>query len=578
MLNENFIGKKKRIEIEDESNDCFNLKNRDELALKFYNLSKQTNNLSKKQSFLKKSYHLNNTRFDIVEDYINILKKIGIDKNDKEFLCVNKVYNILNKKFTRNDVINFLDELIEIETYEEFKKKLKEKLKIIGEEIDFFNQPFNITYNSNLYYMSFIIKFIYNFLNIKKTLLTGIYKNYDNMFRMKKKIIEKLKNFLDIKKGYNFEYILFYITSYFKYDDILNLFEMFSDDKIQFNLEEFKKLLSKKKFETFRILHKIKKKKKIDIVPEIKNNMLIFNDENGYEIKLSNFENYSYKSIIENLFIKDSISYKNMKFSKILKNHYFTPYLDFLKNLLKIILGTKTIKSYLKYYLKKVLEVEEKYCDILLLNYEEIWDNINFLPIFSNAFLALTDKMSLKVYFSCFQMNSDNFLYDEEIEKFLNVAIFVLFFLHEIIGHYFIIYLRYLTTDEKGKKYSFDSKDEKKISNKTGFNLEEKLFGETIDKINLKESIYILDTKNYDYDFEQFKENFKSVRNNKNYRIEMNNLSDYLKEFLKKFNIEDEEEINKNMNTYVSLKTSGSLNNFYLNFRNFGFDTFPILK
>ena len=306
--------------------------------------------------------------------------------------------------------------------------------------------------------------------------------------------------------------------------------------------------------------------------------MLIFNDENGYEIKLSNFENYSYKSIIENLFIKDSISYKNMKFSKILKNHYFTPYLDFLKNLLKIILGTKTIKSYLKYYLKKVLEVEEKYCDILLLNYEEIWDNINFLPIFSNAFLALTDKMSLKVYFSCFQMNSDNFLYDEEIEKFLNVAIFVLFFLHEIIGHYFIIYLRYLTTDEKGKKYSFDSKDEKKISNKTGFNLEEKLFGETIDKINLKESIYILDTKNYDYDFEQFKENFKSVRNNKNYRIEMNNLSDYLKEFLKKFNIEDEEEINKNMNTYVSLKTSGSLNNFYLNFRNFGFDTFPILK
>ena len=305
--------------------------------------------------------------------------------------------------------------------------------------------------------------------------------------------------------------------------------------------------------------------------------MLIFNDEKGYEIKLTNFENYSYKSIIDNLFIKDSISYKNMKFSKILKNHYFTPYLDFLKNLLKIILGTKTINSYLKYYLKKVLEVEEKYCNILLLNYEEIWDNINFLPIFSNAFLALTDKMSLKVYFSCFKMNSDNFLLNEEIEKFINVAIFVLYFLHEIVGHYFRIYLRYLTTDENGKKYSFDSKDEKKI-NEAGFYLEEKLFGEKIDKINLKESIYILDTKNYDYDFEQFKENFKSVRNNKTDRIEMNNLSDYLKEFLKKFNIEDEEEINKNMNTYVSLKISGSLNNSYLYFRNFGFDTFPILK
>jgi hypothetical protein len=36
---------------------------------------------------------------------------------------------------------------------------------------------------------------------------------------------------------------------------------MFLDDKIQFNLEEFKKLLSKKKLETLDYYTKLKKKK-----------------------------------------------------------------------------------------------------------------------------------------------------------------------------------------------------------------------------------------------------------------------------------------------------------------------------
>jgi hypothetical protein len=38
---------------------------------------------------------------------------------------------------------------------------------------------------------------------------------------------------------------------------------MFLDDKIQFNLEEFKKLLSNKKLETLDYYTKLKKKKKM---------------------------------------------------------------------------------------------------------------------------------------------------------------------------------------------------------------------------------------------------------------------------------------------------------------------------
>ena len=575
MLDEKFIGKKKN-RIEDESNDCYNLQNRDKLALEFYELSKKTNNLIEKQSYLKKAYYLNNTRCEIVENYLNILKKNGINKDDKEFLSVSNVYNILNKKCNRDDVIKFFDELTDIETYKEFENTLKEKLNKIGDVFDVFNQPFNITFNSNLYYNSLIIKFIKNYLNIEKKMLSSIYKNKEKMFKDKIKTINRLKNFLDIKHGYNIEYILFYISSYFTSEEILNLLKMFLDDKKHFDLNDFKELLEKKKLETLVFNSSKKKKKGIDLGPKIENNELIFNDEIN-EIKLSNFENYSYKTIIDNLYTKGTISYKDMKFSKVLNNHYFSPYLNFLKKLLKNILGTKVIKTYIKYYLKNVLKVDEKYCNILLLNYDEIWDNINFLPIFSKAFLALTDKMNLKVYFSCLKMNNDNFLIDEEVEKFINIAIFVLYFLHEIVGHYFRFYLRYLTTDETGKKYSFDSKDEENNPDEAGFYLEEKLFGEIIDKINLNESLFILDTKNYDCDFDQFKENFKSVRyNNKN--IEINNLSDYLKDFYNTFNFEEESEIKEIKNVYISIKFSGKKNNTYLSFRNYGVDTFPILK
>jgi len=74
MLDEKFIGKKKN-RIEDESNDCYNLQNRDKLALEFYELSKKTNNLIEKQSYLKKAYYLNNTRCEIVENYKYFKKK-----------------------------------------------------------------------------------------------------------------------------------------------------------------------------------------------------------------------------------------------------------------------------------------------------------------------------------------------------------------------------------------------------------------------------------------------------------------------------------------------------------------------
>ena len=260
MLDEKFIGKKKN-RIEDESNDCYNLQNRDKLALEFYELSKKTNNLIEKQSYLKKAYYLNNTRCEIVENYLNILKKNGINKDDKEFLSVSNVYNILNKKCNRDDVIKFFDELTDIETYKEFENTLKEKLNKIGDDIDVFNQPFNITFNSNLYYNSLIIKFIKNYLNIKKKMLSSIYKNKEKMFEDKIKTINRLKNFLDIKHGYNIEYILFYISSYFTSEEILNLLKMFLDDKKHFDLNDFKELLEKKKLETL-VFNSSKKKKK----------------------------------------------------------------------------------------------------------------------------------------------------------------------------------------------------------------------------------------------------------------------------------------------------------------------------
>ena len=570
-----FIGNKKnRNENEDDSNDYLSLKNRDKLALKYLELSYQTSNLIEKQSYLKKAYYLNNTRIEIVKNYLNILKNNDVE--NEEIKKVNNVYNIVNKKCNRDDIINFLDKLTETKTYEEFENILKKKLNEIGDEIDVFNQPFNISYNSDLYYISFIIKFIKNFFNIKKEMLKKIYLNYEKMYQHKIAIIKILIRFLDEEYEYNIDHILFYISSYFKKEEILDIREMFLDDKSQFELKKFKDLLNKKKLETFDYYNLVKKNKIIDLEPCIINNELIFNDQTGTKVKLSDYKNYSYESIIKNLFLRETISYKNMKYSKVLKNHYFKPHLDFLKNLLYNILGSEVINSYLKNYLQNVLNIDEKYYNILYLNYEEIWENIIFLPIFSEAFLALTDKMTLKVYFSCFQMGSKNILLSKEIEKLINVAIFVLIFLHEIVGHFFRIFIRFLTTDEKGKKYSLDSKDEEKKLYEAGFYLEQKLFGKTIDKININESLYILNINNYYCNYNKFNENFKSLinnENNKNNKIKLNDLPDYLKDFLNKLNITNEEEINEKKNIYISLKVSGNSDDISLSFINYGFDT-----
>lgn len=245
MLKENLIGKKKnRNEIEYDSNEHLSLKNRDKLALKYLELSNQTNNLIEKQSYLKKAYYLNNTRIEIVKNYLNILKNNGAE--NEEIKKVNNVYNIVNKKCNRDDIINFLDKLTETKTCKEFENTLKKKLNEIGDEIDVFNQPFNISYNSDLYYISFIIKFIKNFFNIKKEMLKKIYLNYEKMYQHKIAIINILIRFLDEKYQYNIDHILFFISSYFKEEEILELRKMFFDDKSQFELKKFKDLLKKK--------------------------------------------------------------------------------------------------------------------------------------------------------------------------------------------------------------------------------------------------------------------------------------------------------------------------------------------
>ena len=220
-----------------------------------------------------------------------------------------------------------------------------------------------------------------------------------------------------------------------------------------------------------------------------------------------------------------------------------------------------------------------KYINILCLNFEEIWGKITFLPIVSKLFSALTDKLTLKIYMPCIPFSESNMTLSEEYKKFINCAIFVIIFLHELLGHFFKIYLMFFITDNDGKKYSFNSKDNSGNITEGGNDLEEKLFGEKINLINLEEALYILNINNYNCNYDNFRSKFQNIKKVSNEIIEINynDLPDNLISLLNQLNIECIElnKAKKDNKNFLTFRLCINNIDSFLTINHHGFDTIP---
>ena len=425
------------------------------------------------------------------------------------------------------------------------------------------------------------MEFEYNYLTISENLLKSLYEDKENMLNNKSDIFTIL--FKEKINKYDIDEILFYLNSYFTYSECNTIKKMMDNDEFNFSIFEFQQKIAQAKNETLNYFNR-KKKFFNDITPEINNkNELIFNDLNGNLVKISDYQNFTYDGILKKFKTKKKIPLDYIKYSKIKENNYFNPFLDFLKNLLKEIIGSKTIKSYLEFYLTKILLFNEedckKYINILYLNFEEIWGKIKFLPIISDIFSALTDKLTLNIYMPCTPFSESNALLREEYRKFINCAIFVIIFLHELLGHFFKIYLMFFITDNDGKKYSFNSKDNSGNITEGGNDLEEKLFGEKINLINLEEALYILNINNYNCNYDNFRSKFQNIKKVSNEIIEINynDLPDNLISLLNQLNIECIELNKAKKDTKNFLTFRLCINNIdsFLTINHHGFDTIP---
>ena len=228
------------------------------------------------------------------------------------------------------------------------------------------------------------------------------------------------------------------------------------------------------------------------------------------------------------------------------------------------------IKNFLKEILKKeifknifsILYEEE---DLKIINQDyfidDYVDNHLFLvPYKSKNFSGLTDRFSCNSYiFFCEDILSNN---NSQIDNIVSYALktsrFIIITFHEF-NHY--VYSNILRSNNY-INLLFDSPRKKElIINEGGLLMELILFGDEICDINLEQTIYILDEKNYDKTEKQFQKEFINIIKAKKLYINGNYYSSFninilsQKDFQYKRNITIKTKMKKlNSETYKRLK------------------------
>ena len=158
---------------------------------------------------------------------------------------------------------------------------------------------------------------------------------------------------------------------------------------------------------------------------------------------------------------------------------------------------------------------EEKYffLDKYIIN-KLIDDYIRFFPFRKSNSCAQTDKFSMLCYVSTVKkkiFNEYDKCIDEKIYnsicEVLNNAIIIIIMIHEL-NHLIYDYLYF--THNCMIPFSTPRNDNINIQ-EGGFLIELILFGRVIDKMNLKESIYILNKNNYKKSLSKFRDGFNFI-------------------------------------------------------------------
>ena len=240
-----------------------------------------------------------------------------------------------------------------------------------------------------------------------------------------------------------------------------------------------------------------------------------------------------------NLFHEKNLFYKNKDVYK-----------DFFKNLF---LNDKSIIK--KIFLNTFPVLQDNYFidnDFLEYIFNE---KINLFNFNNNDFIGITITSNLDIFIKGNYSNNKDTI-ENEISIF---AAFIIIILHEISQFIRIYIYKHLGIEEYEKSFCYDENEEPEI----GKFIEKKLFGRVIEKINILETLYILNINNYFKDnCEKFLFDFKEIKNQKSIDI----IDDNVKNFLEKLGFD----LNKNikLDLKIDLILKGSSNCFNIGMNN----------
>lgn len=491
-----------------------------------------------------------NTNKSLLKDYLQFLEKNETElsqklslenyKDEVEFykVCFNKKeyrenFGLNKEKSEKESLIDFLIQIKDSKDINQFIGLIKNIKSMV--EYPYFNQPINEENEELLFFKSKLI--IYNEISLID------YKKQDNykLFLSQKKIIEEiLKNqYLENYKYFkNYDIIFLLIAlivcpesdeEYNKY--ILNLLNSFFPEK-----------------EINEIITELEKHKDSELLLKV-----IGIKDNPEKICKRNLKAYLNKEIETIINKKSDLYIFDDNWKEKCKEMDLIKIKSFLKDILK------------KEMFKNIFSILYKEEDLKIINQDyfidDYVDNHLFLvPYKSENFSGLTDRFSCNSYiFFCEDiLSNNNSQVDNIVTYALKTSRFIIITLHEF-NHY--IY-SYILRSNNYINLLFDSPRKKElIINEGGLLMELILFGDEINDINLEQTIYILDEKNYDKTEKQFQKEFINIVKAKKLYINGNYYSSFninmlsQKDFQYKRNITIKTKMKKlNSETYKRLK------------------------
>ena len=475
-----------------------------------------------------------------------------------------------------------------IKEYE--KKELDDKIKLLdkieSENIVKFHNTFPINYNSNLelYFYSLyeaLCNKIMNFFkinyidkkDIEMHLMKLIIEKNKLLFNNEMENSEKIMVIDNKIKYFPFIYGTFnkYISAFSNFIDSTydNFYKRFASDHLKDEKElllftDYIFFLSYYSFVKYNdddyiniwndTLIDITIEEKINIIKTSSARRFTFTIENNnLEVKdkskkikdysIPNIEDYSFEILINYLYIikhkPDLIELNRfLKIDKYYENLYIRKIWKIWEEFLIKVLSSNMVESVFNKIFDDIKDKNDgnKLSPQSFFDKEEIKLIINNTRyfIFKSDFYGITVGKNLLIY-----LNGDPFLVDGDP---LQNKIFFLSYdvksnLHEIVGHLNIRFQYYISKDKRyilsPKPKNPSSQAKSRGGKEAGEFIEELIFGTSEQKITIEQMLYILDIKNYEKDYINFRNGFIKCGEMKGYEI-----SEEFKIFLSQLDID----------------------------------------